>query len=97
MDISLQFIGFLATIFSIVTLIPQIIRVIRLKKVRHVSVFSCIIAVIASILWCIYATLIGAHALLISQAFTLITKLWLLGLKIYYTPGSKPWHWYILK
>ncbi len=80
----ISFIGFIAGLLTTVSFLPQAIKTWKSKSTRDISLvmFSAMCAGVT--LWLIYGILLNALPIILSNSFTLILALVILGLKIRY-------------
>ena len=75
-------IGAIAGIFSTLSFLPQAIKVWRTGSTKDLSLGMYVLYTSALILWELYAWLIQSWPLLVTEAFTLVLSLYILGMKV---------------
>ena len=74
-------IGAIAGIFSTLSFLPQAIKVWRTGSTKDLSLGMYVLYTSALLLWGLYAWLIASWPLLLTEAFTLVLSLYILGMK----------------
>lgn len=83
-----EYIGFLAATITAIALIPQAFEIWRSGSYSCISVFVYSLFTAGAAVWLLYAALIGAWPLIISNTMTLVLAGGILALKLRASMGS---------
>ena len=77
-----EIIGFVAATLTTLSFYPQAYKIIKTRDTASISLVMYSIINVGLILWLVYGLMIGDMPIILANAFTLITSLTILFLKI---------------
>lgn len=82
---SVEWVGFLAGTLTTVAFIPQLVQVWRSRSAHDINLGTFCLFSVGVALWLVYGILLGALAVILSNAVTLLLACAILVLKIHFT------------
>lgn len=79
-----EIIGFFAAILTTVAFFPQVIKVYKTKETKSISLSMYIVFSIGVLFWLIYGLHLKSLPIVLANAITLISSIYILHMKIKY-------------
>ena len=80
----IMILGLVAASCTTASFVPQAVKTIKTKDTRNISLYAYIFLTVGGILWLIYGICTHNIPIILTNSFSLILTLIILGLKIWY-------------
>lgn len=79
-----EIVGFVAATLTTIAFFPQVIKVYKTKETKSISLSMYIVFTIGILLWLIYGVYLNSLPMILANAITLISSIYILLMKLKY-------------